>query len=218
MTLAIFDLDNTLLAGDSDHLWGQYLVDKQLVDGEVYQREKERFYADYREGTLDILKFLAFSLKPLAGHSLEELYSWRSDYIQTRIQPIITPAAKALVEKHRDAGDTLLIITATNHFVTEPIAELFGIENLLATDPEMDASGYTGKISGVPCYQQGKVTRLDTWLQETGHDLQGACFYSDSHNDLPLLEQVDNPIAVDPDDVLRKSAEEKDWPVISLRA
>jgi len=217
MTLAIFDLDNTLLAGDSDHLWGQYLVDNQRVDGETYQRENERFYADYREGKLDILEFLAFSLKPLAKHSPEELYRWRDDYIQTRIQPIITPAAKALVEKHRAAGDTLLIITATNRFVTEPIAALFGIENLLATDPELNDNGYTGKVSGVPCYQQGKVTRLDAWLEETGHDLQGAYFYSDSHNDLPLLEKIDKPVAVDPDDILKKAAQDKGWPVISLR-
>ena len=217
MTLAIFDLDNTLLAGDSDYLWGQYLVDNQLVDGEIYRQENERFYADYRQGKLDIFEFLAFSLRPLAAHSLEELYSWRHDYIQTRIRPIITQKAYDLVERHRTAGDTLLIITATNRFVTEPIAELFGIENLLATDPEMDDSGYTGAVAGTPCYQEGKVTRLNIWLEETGHDLEGAWFYSDSHNDLPLLGKVDKPVAVDPDETLRDTAKASDWPVISLR-
>lgn len=217
MSLAIFDLDNTLLAGDSDFLWGQYLVDNQLVDGDAYKKENERFYREYSEGKLDILEFLAFSLKPLSEHSLEELYSWRYDYIETRIKPIITQAAHDLVKKHRTAGDTLLIITATNRFVTEPIAKLFGIENLLATDPEMNDTGYTGRVKGIPCYQEGKVERLDVWLKETGHDLTGAWFYSDSHNDLPLLGKVDNPVAVDPDETLHKTAEEKNWPIISLR-
>lgn len=217
MTLAIFDLDNTLLAGDSDHLWGQYLVDNQLVDGETYQRENERFYTDYREGKLDILEFLAFALKPLSEHSLEELYSWRYDYIEKQIRPIINQAAYDLVDRHRNAGDALLIITATNRFVTEPIAKLFGIDNLLATDPEQNESGYTGKVSGTPCYRQGKVERLEAWLKETGSDLAGSWFYSDSHNDLPLLGKVDNPVAVDPDETLRKTAEDKGWPIISLR-
>ena len=218
MALAIFDLDNTLLADDSDYLWGQYLVDKQIVDGEVYERENERFYREYREGNLDILEFLAFALKPLADHSLEELVSWRYEYIETIIKPIITPAARALVEKHRQQGDTLLVITATNSFVTAPIVELFGIDNLIATEPEKNNHGYTGKVAGTPCFQEGKNERLNEWLEETGHKLEGACFYSDSHNDLPLLERVDVPVAVDPDDKLRVYAHEANWPIISLRA
>ena len=217
MTLAIFDLDNTLLAGDSDHLWGQYLVDNQIVDAEYYERENERFYREYREGGLDIFEFLAFALKPLADHSLEELYSWRYDYIEKVIKPIITPAAKALVEKHRQQGDTLLVITATNSFVTGPIVELFGIDNLIATEPEKTDHGYTGKVTGTPCFQNGKNERLNDWLNETGHELAGACFYSDSHNDMPLLEKVDVPVAVDPDDKLRAHAGEAGWPIISLR-
>lgn len=217
MSLAIFDLDNTLLAGDSDFLWGRYLVDNQLVDGEAYEKENDRFYREYREGRLDILEFLAFVLRPLSEHSLEELYRWRDDYIETRIKPIIARTAQDLVNKHRNSGDTLLIITATNRFVTEPIAQLFGIDKLLATDPEINESGYTGKVSGTPCYQEGKVERLEEWLKETGFDLTGSWFYSDSHNDLPLLNKVDNPIAVDPDETLRKTAEEKGWEVISLR-
>lgn len=217
MSLAIFDLDNTLLAGDSDFLWGRYLVDNQLVDGEAYEKENDRFYREYSEGRLDILEFLAFVLRPLSEHSLEELYRWRDDYIETRIKPIIARTAQDLVNKHRNSGDTLLIITATNRFVTEPIAQLFGIDKLLATDPEINESGYTGKVSGTPCYQEGKVERLEEWLKETGFDLTGSWFYSDSHNDLPLLNKVDNPIAVDPDETLRKTAEEKGWEVISLR-
>jgi len=217
MTLAIFDLDNTLLAGDSDYLWGQYLVEGQIVDAEFYESENERFYRQYREGGLDIFEFQAFSLKPLAEYSLEELYSWRYDFIKRYIEPIIPSAAKDLVNKHREQGDTLLVITATNRFVTEPIVDIFGIENLLATDPELNVHGYTGKVAGTPCFQGGKVERLNDWLKETGQVLDGAYFYSDSHNDLPLLEMVDNPVAVDPDDTLKATAEDKGWPIISLR-
>jgi HAD superfamily hydrolase (TIGR01490 family) len=217
MTLAIFDLDNTLLAGDSDHLWGQYLVDRELVDAETYERENERFYREYREGNLDIFEFLAFSLKPLAEHSLEELYSWRYEFVKTSILPIIPDAAKQLVERHRQQGDTLLVITATNRFVTEPIVEIFGIDNLLATDPELNNHAYTGKVAGTPCFQEGKVARLNSWLEETGHVLQGSWFYSDSHNDLPLLKLVDNPVAVDPDEILTEFASDNGWPIISLR-
>lgn len=217
MTLAIFDLDNTLLAGDSDFLWGQYLVSHNVVDADTYERENQRFYEEYREGNLDIFEFLAFSLKPLAEHSLEELYSWRYDFVKTVIEPIIPQAARDLVDRHRQQGDTLLVITATNRFVTEPIVQLFGIDNLLATDPELNNHGYTGKVAGTPCFQEGKVERLNAWLQETGHDLTNSWFYSDSHNDLPLLKLVENPVAVDPDDILNDFASETGWPIISLR-
>lgn len=217
MTLAIFDLDNTLLAGDSDYLWGQYLVEHQIVDADLYERENERFYREYREGDLDIYEFLQFSLKPLADHSLEELYSWRYEFVETLVKPIVLPRAVELVAQHRQQEDTLLIITATNRFVTEPIAEVFGIENLLATDPEQNTHGYTGRVAGTPCFQEGKVTRLNEWLEKTGVGLDGACFYSDSHNDIPLLNMVDRPIAVDPDDQLKSVASSKGWPVISLR-
>jgi len=217
MALAIFDLDNTLLAGDSDYLWGQYLVNNKIVDAQVYERENERFYREYREGHLDIFEFLAFSLTPLAQHSLEELYSWRYDFIETLIKPIIATAAYDLVERHRQQGDTLLIITATNRFVTEPISKLFGIENLLATDPEKTDTGYTGKVDGTPCFQGGKIERLNVWLEDSGESMSGSLFYSDSHNDLPLLEKVDYPVAVDPDEKLRTYAIESNWPIISLR-
>lgn len=217
MALVLFDLDNTLLGGDSDYLWGRFLVEEGLVDGERYERENQRFYDQYHAGTLDILEFLRFSLQPLASHDTATLYAWRARYLKEKIAPILLPAARALVEKHRAQGDTLLIITATNRFVTEPIAGLFGIENLLATDPEMVDGRYTGNVSGVPCYREGKVQRLAMWLKEHGLDHGESWFYSDSHNDIPLLETVTHPVAVDPDDSLRQHAASKGWPVISLR-
>ena len=217
MALALFDLDNTLLGGDSDYLWGRFLVEQGLVDGERYERENARYYAQYRAGTLDIREFLRFALQPLATHDLATLHAWRARYLKDKIAPILLPAAQDLVEKHRAQGDTLLIITATNRFVTEPIAALYGIEHLLATDPEMVAGRYTGEISGVPCYREGKVQRLEMWLDEQGMVIGESWFYSDSHNDLPLLERVTHPVAVDPDETLRQEAETKGWPVISLR-
>lgn len=217
MTLALFDLDNTLLAGDSDHLWGQYLVDHDIVDADYYEQQNDRFYREYKEGTLDINEFLAFSLKPLADHSLEQLYSWRHDFIARYIKPLITDKARALVEQHRAKEDTLMVITATNRFVTERIVAEFNIPNLLATEPEQSEHGYTGKVAGTPCFQEGKVTRLNAWLQEHNESLDNAWFYSDSHNDLPLLKQVENPVAVDPDETLLKHAQTTGWPVISLR-
>ncbi len=217
MSLAIFDLDNTLLGGDSDYLWGQFLVERGLVEGEAYERENQRFYDQYRAGTLDIHEFLAFMLRPLAQNPLVELLDWRAQFIEAKIRPILLPQATALVERHRDAGDTLLIITATNRFITEPIAELLGVPHLLATEPEFADGRYTGRPVGIPCFQHGKVERLDAWLVETGHDLAGSWFYSDSRNDLPLLGRVTYPVAVDPDDVLARHAREHGWPIRSLR-
>ena len=218
MSLVLFDLDNTLLAGDSDYLWGEFLVEKGIVDGEAYRSANERFYEQYREGRLDIAEFLRFALQPLAQHPPEQLYAWREDFIEERIRPILLDAAFNLVEKHRRAGDVLLVITATNRFVTEPIAKLYGIEHLIATMPEFRDGHYTGGFEGTPCFQRGKVTKLNEWLAENDHGLEGSWFYSDSHNDLPLLEQVSNPVAVDPDETLRGVALAKGWPVISLRS
>lgn len=217
MSLAIFDLDNTLLADDSDYLWGQFLIDKGIVDAMYYAQENERFYQEYKEGCLDIYEFLTFSLKPLADNSLQDLHQWRSEFIEKIIKPILLAPAQELINKHKQRGDTLLVITATNHFVTEPIVNLYGIENLLATTPELIAEKYTGKVAGTPCFQEGKVTRLQQWLQETGHTLENSWFYSDSHNDLPLLKQVEFPVAVNPDDALKQFAEQSNWPIISLR-
>ncbi|MCW8945813.1 MAG: HAD-IB family hydrolase [Sedimenticola sp.] len=217
MSLAIFDLDNTLLNGDSDHLWGVFLAEKGVVDGAWYEAENDRFYQEYKEGRLDIFEFLQFSLKPLSQHPLEQLQLWHNEFMQQKIEPILLPAAHALVDRHREAGDTLMIITATNAFVTAPIAAAFGIEHLIATDPEMVNGHYTGNVSGTPSFREGKVSRLNNWLEAHQQNLSGSSFYSDSHNDLPLLEQVDNPVAVDPDESLTQTARERGWPIITLR-
>ena len=217
VTLAIFDLDHTLLGGDSDYLWGKYLVAEGLVDGAYYERENQRFYEDYRAGTLNIHAFLDFALRPLATIPLPRLLALRERFMRDQIAPIMLPAARALLDRHREQGHTLLIITATNRFVTEPIAAAFGVEHLLATDPERVDGRYTGRVEGIPTFREGKVRRLDLWLARHGEHLADAWFYSDSHNDLPLLERVPHPVAVDPDDTLRAHAEAKGWPVISLR-
>ncbi len=217
MTLAIFDLDNTLLGGDSDYLWGAYLVAEGLVDGDYYQRENRRFYEEYRQGTLDIYEFLNFSLRPLIENPPNKLLTLRERFIAEKIRPIILPAARALIDHHRQQGHTLLIITATNRFITEPIAAVLGVKHLLATDPEFINGRYTGRVAGTPTYREGKVIRLKAWLAQSDANLAGSWFYSDSHNDLPLLEMVSHPVAVDPDDTLRQHAEMKGWPVISLR-
>ena len=216
MVLAIFDLDNTLLAGDSDYLWGRFLVEQGIVDGDYYERENERFYQQYKAGELDIHEFLRFSLAPLRNNPPERLHSLRDTFIEQRISPLITDSARQLVEKHRRAGDKLMIITATNAFVTRPIADRFGIEALIATEPETLDGQFTGEVEGEPSFREGKVTRLRQWLEANGADLRGSWFYSDSHNDLPLLEQVDNPVAVNPDDTLAEVAKTRQWPILRL--
>ena len=215
--LAIFDLDNTLLAGDSDYLWGKFLAQRGIVDPEFYEQENQRFYDEYKAGELDILEFLAFSLKPLSEHSPTTLAALHADFMTECIRPIITPATRQLLAKHRDQGDILLIITATNRFITAPIAEELEVPHLLATDPEMVNGRYTGRVEGIPCFREGKVGRLQLWLQQTGYNLADSWFYSDSHNDLPLLEMVTHPVAVDPDETLADHAEAKGWPIMSLR-
>ena len=216
MALAIFDLDHTLLSGDSDHAWGQYLVDRNLVDPADHQRRNDYFYEQYKAGTLDIHEYLSFALKPLTEHPLTLMLEERAAFLKDRIAPLISQKSRDLIAKHKAAGDTLLIITATNGFVTYPIAELLGIEHIIAPEPEFVDGAYTGGIVGIPSFQQGKVTRLNDWLEQQQLDLQGSYFYSDSHNDLPLLEVVDNPVAVDPDDTLKARAEQQGWPIISL--
>jgi HAD superfamily hydrolase (TIGR01490 family) len=217
MALAIFDLDNTLLAGDSDHLWGQFLVAQGLEDGTEFARTNDAFYRDYQEGNLDIDAFLRFSLRPLRDHPPELLESLRARFVRECIAPLMLPAARALVDRHRAAGDTLLIITASNTFITAPTAALFGVPHLIATDPEVHEGRFTGAVSGIPSFQAGKVARLEVWLAAQGESLAGSSFYSDSHNDLPLLERVDRPVAVDPDAVLREAALARGWDILSLR-
>lgn len=217
MTLAIFDLDKTLLNGDSDHLWGRFLGDEGLVDVKSYEIENQRFYEEYKTGVLDIFEFLAFSLQPLSEHSMEKLEVLHEKFMDTTIRPIITAAARQLLEKHRNKGDFLLIITATNLFITAPIARELGVDDIIATDAEIKNERYTGKIEGTPCFREGKVTRLEHWLKQQGRNLAESWFYSDSHNDLPLLERVSYPVAVDPDDTLTDHAVARGWPILSLK-
>ncbi|MDH5765499.1 MAG: HAD-IB family hydrolase [Gammaproteobacteria bacterium] len=217
MALALFDLDNTLLSGDSDYLWGCFLAEKGLVERDYYEQENQRFYDEYKQGTLDIFEFLSFSLKPLAENKPEVLTRLQHQFLDEIIRPLMGPAAFELIEKHKTAGDTLVVITATNSFVTRPIVKAFGIEHLLATEPEIIDGRYTGKVDGIPCFQDGKVKRLDAWLQQNSQSLVNSWFYSDSHNDIPLLKQVDHPVAVDPDEKLHQLAMDFGWPVISLR-
>lgn len=216
MVLALFDLDNTLLRGDSDHAWCEFLVEKGVLGGEAYREANDRFYREYEAGTLDIREYLAFQLKPLGEHSMEELHRWREEYVETYVEPMISPDALALLEKHRSRGDELVLITATNRFVTEPIAERLNVPTLLATGVEEANGRYTGRPSGTPTFREGKVKRLEEWLNETGHTLEDSYFYSDSQNDLPLLERVDYPVAVNPDPILLAHAEEKGWPILVL--
>lgn len=217
MSLAIFDLDNTLLAGDSDHAWGEFLCEKGIVDSEEYSRANDYFYEQYKNGGLDIFEFLAFALKPLAQLERAELDKLHQEFMDVKVLPMMLPKAAELLQNHRDQGDYLLIITATNRFVTGPIAEKLGVDDIIATDPEQIDGEYTGKVAGTPCFQAGKVTRLDEWLSQNDFSLEGSYFYSDSHNDLPLLEQVTHPVAVNPDESLEEHANTNLWPVLDLR-
>jgi HAD superfamily hydrolase (TIGR01490 family) len=218
VSLAIFDLDNTLIAGDSDFLWGQFLVDHGIVDGDHYEQANAKFYQAYKTGKLDIGEYLDFALKPLSEHPVEQLLEWRQQFVEEKIRPLILPKAQRRIEWHRDNNHTLLIITATNRFVTEPTAQLYGIDNLLATNPEFINGQYTGKVEGTPCYQDGKIINLDQWLSDGRESLiNDTWFYSDSMNDIPLLQQVDNAIAVDADETLTKKAAQEGWLITSFR-
>lgn len=217
MTLAIFDLDETLIAEDSDHLWGQYVIDAGLVDADSHRERNDAFYEQYKAGELDIDEYLAFSCSVLASHSMATLEAHRAQFVEEKILPVVLPQAKSLVDEHRRRGDTLLVITSTIEFVTRPIVDLFGIDTLIAPIPEVQSGQYTGRIAGVPSFGPGKVTRLQQWLSDKTHSLSGSHFYSDSHNDLPLLEMVDNPVAVNPDPILKQAAEQNHWQIISLR-
>jgi HAD superfamily hydrolase (TIGR01490 family) len=221
MRLALFDLDNTLLAGDSDFEWAQFLIEQGVLDREVYEARNLEFYQQYREGTLDIHAFLDFQLKPLSRHPRAELDAWHLEFMRRKIRPIILPRARELVGRHLAAGDLCAIVTATNSFVTAPIAREFGIGHLLATEPEQSDGEFTGGVEGIPCFREGKVARLQHWLAGRGLTLDAfseSRFYSDSLNDLPLLSRVSHPVAVDPDDTLRAHASREGWPVMSLRS
>jgi HAD superfamily hydrolase (TIGR01490 family) len=221
MRLALFDLDNTLLACDSDYEWGQFLVDRGVLDRAAYEAQNRAYYDQYVAGTLDIHEFLGFALRPLAEHTPEDLARWHQDFMRERIVPVITPQARELVRKHLGSGELCAIITATNSFVTAPIAREFGVPHLVATEPEMRDGRYTGRVAGTPCVREGKLRRLDEWLAGLGRrfaDFAESTCYSDSHNDLPLLERVKHAVAVDPDPKLAAEARRRGWQVISLRS
>lgn len=220
MRLTLFDLDNTLLAGDSDYEWGQFLVDRGVLEREAYEAQNRTYYDQYIAGSLDIHEYLGFALRPLAEHAPQELARWHADFMRSRILPMIGQPARSLVRRHLAAGDLCAIITATNSFVTAPIAREFGVAHLIATEPESHAGRFTGRLAGIPCFREGKVRRLDDWLGALGHQLanfEESAFYSDSHNDLALLERVTRPVAVDPDPELAAQAARRRWEVISLR-
>jgi len=217
VALAIFDLDNTLINGDSDHGWGEFLVEQGLVDKQYYQDKNDYYLQQYQLGQLDIHEYLEFSLQALTQFTQEELSKLHNTFMQDKILPLISTKSRQLIAKHREQGDYLLIITATNLFVTEPIAKELAMDDIIATEPEVINGQYTGKVAGIPSFQDGKVKRLTTWLEKTGLSLQGSYFYSDSRNDLPLLELVDHPVVVDADDTLLAHAKQHDWPIISLR-
>ncbi|MDD9890739.1 MAG: HAD-IB family hydrolase [Gammaproteobacteria bacterium] len=217
--LALFDLDNTLLAGDSDHAWGEFLIAQQLVDESSHRQKNDSFYQDYLNGELDIHAYVAFTLGPILAYSASERAKLHEHFMQQAVQPLLIDKAFDLVNAHKQQGDFTVIITATNSFITDPIAKLFSVEQLLATDVELLDGKLTGRIAGIPCYQEGKVEKLKLWLKSLGSDLSlaNSVFYSDSINDLPLLEQAYEAIAVDPDQELAKISVEKGWQTLSLR-
>jgi HAD superfamily hydrolase (TIGR01490 family) len=220
MELVLFDLDNTLLAGDSDYEWAQFLIEQGVLDRAIYESRNDEFFAQYRAGTLDILEFLAFQLAPLARYPRAQLDEWHAAFMDAKIRPMIGAAARDLVARHLGSGALCAVVTATNSFVTAPIARELGVPHLVATEPETRGGAFTGRPAGIPCFREGKVARLEQWLAEIGRPLasfEESSFYSDSHNDLPLLERVTRPVAVDPDDALRRVAGSRGWPVISLR-
>jgi HAD superfamily hydrolase (TIGR01490 family) len=220
MRLTLFDLDNTLLAGDSDHGWGEFVVRHKLVDVDDYRRRNQAFYDDYKAGKLDQMAYQRFSLEPLTRYSPDELARWHARFMDETVRPMMSPASRALVAERLRAGDLVAIVTSTNQFITEPIARAYGIEHLIATVPEMRGGRYTGEVEGLPAFREGKIARLDAWLGQRGasrEDFDESWFYSDSINDLPLLENVSHPVAVDPDPDLKTLAQNRGWPIVSLR-
>ena len=219
MELALFDLDHTLLSGDSDYEWGQYLIETGVLDRDFYETENLRYYEDYKAGRLDIHEFLGFALAPLARFPREQLDVWHAGFMEVKIQPIIRSKGRELIARQAARGALCAIITATNSFVTAPIARELGVAHLIATEPEIRDGRFTGRPQGVPCFREGKIERLEQWMASLGRDwgaFSASRFFSDSHNDIPLLEKVTDPVAVDPDDALRKTALARGWEIISL--
>ena len=219
MQLALFDLDNTLLAGDSDYEWTQHLIAKGVLDRDTFERRNAEFFEQYKTGTLNIFEFLDFQLQSLAKNRRADLDTWHAEFMAERIRPMIGHQARDLVARHLAAGDLCALVTATNSFVTGPIAREFGIPHLIATIPAQDAGEFTGKPRGTPSFREGKIERVEAWLEAMGlwwNAFEESWFYSDSLNDLPLLSKVSHPIAVDPDATLRAHAEAQGWTVLNL--
>jgi len=220
VNLALFDLDNTLLQGDSDFEWAQFLIEQGKLDSKLFDAKNLQFYEQYKQGTLDIHEFLDFQLKPLSRHPRHVLDGWHEEFMRRKVRPMMGEAAHKLVARHRDAGDVCVIITATNSFVTAPIAHEFGVEHLIATEPEQLDGEFTGRVEGLPSFREGKITRLQDWMAQRGWNwdsFAASCFYSDSLNDLPLLAMVKTPVAVNPDETLRAHAKQQGWRIMSLR-
>jgi len=217
MSLAIFDLDNTLIGGDSDYLWGEFLCEIGAVDAEIHRQKNESYFQQYNRGELDIYEYSEFAIEPLSRFSMKELASMHQKFMDEVIKPIYLDKAQKLIDEHKSQGDTILVITATSRFVTEAIAKLYGIDNILAIEAEVVDGRYTGKIVGIPTYAAGKVDNLMLWLEQNDETLAGSSFYSDSHNDIPLLDVVDHPVAVNPSDALKTYAEDRGWPILDLR-
>jgi len=215
--LAIFDLDNTLLAGDSDHEWGNFLCDRRMVDANWYRQQNDKFYADYCAGNLNITAYQNFCQDILTKFELSVLQRLQDEFMQEKITAMILPKALALLDYHRKLNHRILIITATNEFIAIPIAKQFGVQDVIATKCGVENGRYTGQLVGIPSFAAGKITRLNEWLAQENEELAGAYFYSDSHNDEPLLSLVSNPVAVDPDDKLRQTALTNGWQILSLR-
>ena len=221
--LALFDLDHTLIPTDSDHEWGRFMVKHGMVGAENFARENDRFYADYKAGKLDIHAYLVAMLTPLAKYSRAQLAEYHQMYMHEVIRPTIVPVALELVREHRDAGDLCCMVTATNEFITGPIAAVFGVDKLIACEAEtvdgQPHSDYTGRPTGTPSYKEGKIVRTEAWLASLGKtwsDFERSYFYSDSHNDIPLLQKVTDPIATNPDDTLRAHAQAHGWRILEL--
>jgi HAD superfamily hydrolase (TIGR01490 family) len=217
LELVIFDLDNTLIAGDSDYAWGQFLVSKGIVDAEAYTRENDRFYLEYKNKTLNIHEYQQFVLTPIKTLTPRQREQLHQEFMETVVADLRLSKADALIKKHREAGDSLMIITATNRFIAGPIGPWLGIDTVLATEPEIIEGEFTGKVDGIPCFQEGKIQRLQAWLDSESLRPSSLTFYSDSINDLPLLAFVDKPFAVDPDEPLKAHAKSQGWPILSLR-
>ena len=218
MSLAIFDLDNTLIGGDSDYLWGEFLCDEGIIsDRQSFEKKNDYFYQQYELGSLDIYAWAEFSFEILSHYSINELEAFHLKFMAQKIEPIFLKKAQDCINNHKENGDTVLVITASNTFVTAPIVKRYGINHLLATEPEIVSGRYTGKVSGIPCFKSGKIENLMPWLERNGESLKDSTFYSDSHNDLPLLELVDNPVAVNADKILAKIAQTKGWDILNWR-